>query len=240
MNKIETIYNTTKNLTILVAEDDVNLSLKLQNILKDLFGGVTITKNGVDALKEYSNYYESKGKFYDIVLSDIAMPSLSGVELSKKIIALNKKQIILILSANKDSKNIIELLNTGVTFFLEKPFEYNKLLDLFYIILPKLDIDNCRFIELSEGLIWNFDTMTLSYNNKQINLSLNEIKLMELLISSKDKICSNDDIYWAIYDMEDSELSADKIKSLVKRLRKKLPFDIIKSIYSQGYKLTLS
>ncbi|MEJ5167858.1 MAG: helix-turn-helix domain-containing protein, partial [Arcobacteraceae bacterium] len=94
-------------------------------------------------------------------------------------------------------------------------------------------------LKLGDELFWDFSMDKLIYNHQEIELTVNEQKLFKLLINPVGRVCSNDDIYWTIYELNDKEININKIKSLVKRLRKKLPYDLIQSIYSQGYKMTL-
>lgn len=237
MKRVEYIAKITKNLTVLLAEDDIDLSKRLKTILDELFADVIVVSNGQEAIDEYMKYFDTSGKYYDIVISDIAMPIVNGVDLSKQILKLNKEQLFVVISGVKDSQNLIELINIGVSYFIQKPFMYDNFIDVLESVVSKKYQNN---LKLGEDLFWDSVAETLVFNNQDINLTSNEKKLFKLLIASSNRVCSNDDIYWEIYELTDKEINLNKIKSLVKRLRKKLPYDLIQSIYSQGYKLTYS
>jgi DNA-binding response OmpR family regulator len=235
MKRVEYIVKTTKNLTVLLAEDDIDLSKRLKNVLDDLFSQVVIVSNGKEAMEEYLDYFSINDKYYDIVISDIDMPVISGVDLAKQILRLNKEQLFVVISGVKDSKHLIELINIGVSYFIQKPFKYDNFIDVLENVISKKYSNN---LILGEELLWDYTDEILKFHNRQIELTANEKKLFKLLIKSSNRVCSNDDIYWAIYELDDKEININKIKSLVKRLRKKLPYDLIQSVYSQGYKLT--
>lgn len=236
MKRVEYISKITKHLTVLLAEDDKELSNKLKSLLDDLFLSVTTVSNGKEAIDEYINYYNKNCKYYDIVISDINMPLINGVDLSKQIIKLNNEQLFVVLSGVQDSSNLIELINIGVSYFIQKPFMYNNFIDVLENLVSK---KYQNILKLGDELFWDYSLEQLLFNNQEIKLTINEQKLFKLLINPVGRVFSNDDIYWTIYDLDDNEVNIDKIKSLVKRLRKKLPFDLIESVYSQGYKVTL-
>ena len=236
MKRVEYISNITKHLTVLLAEDDKELLQKLNSFLNDLFSSVTTVTNGKEAIDEYIDYYNKNGVYYDIVISDINMPLINGVNLSKQILKLNSGQLFVVLSGVQDSTNLIELINVGVSYFIQKPFRYDNFVDVLENIVSKKYQDT---LKLGDELFWDFSMDKLIYNHQEIELTVNEQKLFKLLINPVGRVCSNDDIYWTIYELNDKEININKIKSLVKRLRKKLPYDLIQSIYSQGYKMTL-
>lgn len=235
MKRVEYIVKITKNLTVLLVEDDIDLSKRLKSILDDLFSKVVLVSNGKEAIDEYVNYFDASGKYYDIVISDIDMPIVTGVDLAKQILKFNKNQLFVVISGVKDSQNLIELINIGVSYFIQKPFKYDNFIDVLESVVSK---KYHNYLILGDKLVWDYSTEILKFNDLQIELTCNEKKLFKLLVDSSNRVCSNDDIYWAIYELDDQEININKIKSLVKRLRKKLPYDLIRSVYSQGYKLT--
>jgi EAL domain-containing protein (putative c-di-GMP-specific phosphodiesterase class I)/GGDEF domain-containing protein len=85
----------------------------------------------LQALEKYENYYDKNQKYYDLVISDIEMPNLNGVQLCENILELNTEQVIIILSAHEDSKYLTKLINIGINFFIQKPLEYEHILNVF-------------------------------------------------------------------------------------------------------------
>ncbi len=107
------------SLNILVVEDDKELSESLKDLLETFFKSVDVAKDGLDAFNKY------KINRYDIVLTDINMPLMNGIELSKEIRMLNHEQCILVLSAYIDNF-VIDLIDIGIQGLILKPFEINK------------------------------------------------------------------------------------------------------------------
>jgi len=88
-----------------------------------MFATVIVADNGNDALNLYREYYDKNQKYIDIVLTDIEMPKMDGIELSEKIMQINKEQDIIVISAYTDTKHLIKLINIGVAQFITKPIE---------------------------------------------------------------------------------------------------------------------
>ena len=115
----------TKNLSILFVEDHDQLRISTDSILKNFFKVVASAENGQDGLKHYLNYIqENDGKFYDIVLTDIKMPKMDGVELTKNIYEINPSQALIVLSAFDESKYLLPLINLGIEQFLKKTIRF--------------------------------------------------------------------------------------------------------------------
>ena len=89
--------NFTKDLKILYAEDDLELQAQTKDFFEILFSSVTVVNDGVEALEKY------KKESFDIVISDIRMPSMDGIELATKIREIHYDQCIIIVSAYSNS-----------------------------------------------------------------------------------------------------------------------------------------
>ncbi len=224
----------SSDLTLLYVEDNALLREKTAFIFKNLFKDVTTGIDGEDALNLYKEYSTCSNKNYDIVVSDIQMPRLNGIELSKEIFKLNPDQNIIIVSAYNDIKYLIELINIGVKGFMQKPFSTDNMLSVLYNVCNSLSAKN--IIALNDTYSFNSTTSSLLCNDIKIELSENELKLLELLIKNKKQSFSAIDIFNNLYVNEpDKEFSNDSIKSLVKRLRKKVPENFILNTQQLGY-----
>ncbi len=100
---LKKLYTVTKELRILYVEDDTILQKKMAQALEELFLSVECCSNGVDALKQFKSYYQAHDKFYDLVITDIKMPQMDGLELCKKIRQITQEQKIVVTSAYDDS-----------------------------------------------------------------------------------------------------------------------------------------
>ena len=129
---IQDILKYSENLTILYAEDDEQLLVETSEALEDFFYSTDTALNGQIALQKYKDYYEKNGEYYDIVITDINMPMMSGVELIKEIHKINIDQSVIVISAYNDSSRLIELINISITHFIMKPLSPSQLMSVLY------------------------------------------------------------------------------------------------------------
>ena len=129
---IQKILNYSKDLNVLYAEDDEYLLQETSEVLEDFFATVQSTQDGFQALKKYKDYYEKNAEYYDILITDINMPVMDGVELIKEIHKINAEQSVIVISAYNDSTRLIELINIGITHFIMKPISPPQLMSVLY------------------------------------------------------------------------------------------------------------
>ncbi|MDQ7044373.1 MAG: response regulator transcription factor [Sulfurimonas sp.] len=240
MLNINKIKKYTKELSILLVEDHKELRDTTMSILQSLFKTVKSCENGQEALSEYLSYKKDTDKHYDIVLSDIEMPLMNGIDLTKAIYKENPLQCVIIISAFDESKYLLELINIGIEQFIKKPLDSQELLKSFLEAAKKLNGENIYKIQnkeiiLSKDIIYSLDTKSLVNAGESIYLTKYEIIFIELLISSFGKIYTNEDIV-SHYASRGESMEVLNIRKLVSKLRKKLPENSLESIYGIGYK----
>jgi DNA-binding response OmpR family regulator len=236
------LYETSKHFTVLLVEDHASLRQRVAEILEDFFYRVDEAEDGLEALEKYNDYYNTQHKHYDLIISDIQMPRMNGIDLTAEIYSINEDQPIVILSAHQDSKYLLALINFGVAQFITKPVEQEQMLQTLYnvckkINTPKHNPKTSTLLNLGNELIWDSKNRTLQQNCTEIVLTKYEMHLMDILASHIDKVCSTEDILNHFF-MHDIDLNAENIRSSLARLRKKLPANTITSIYGLGYKLS--
>ncbi|WP_373036595.1 EAL domain-containing protein [Sulfurimonas sp.] len=111
----------TKNIKLLYVEDNDELREAVLEILKYYFNNITTAENGKEGLEFYENHHSSKKTYFDIVISDIKMPHMDGVEMCKKIKDINSNQIIVLLTAHDSNEYLMDAINIGVDKFIIKP-----------------------------------------------------------------------------------------------------------------------
>ncbi len=129
---LQDILNYSKDLNVLYAEDDKQLLQETSEALEDFFASATTAENGLVALQKYKDYYEKNSEYYDILITDINMPLMNGVELIKEIHKINIDQSVIVISAYNDSSRLIELINIGITHFIMKPLSPTQLMGVLY------------------------------------------------------------------------------------------------------------
>ncbi len=243
LNKMKKMYHISKKLKVLYVEDDLVLQNKSKILFNNFFKRIDVANDGLEALKKYEDYKKTKNLYYDLVITDIKMPNLDGVALVKKIFSINRDQKIIVTSAYSETDDLISFINLGISKFIQKPFTTKQitevLMDTLLQHVAKDPIDNNY--TLDEELIWHKDTKELKFKGDNIKLSYNQIMIMDLLINNPQHTFSSLDIFKLLNNetngKKEKDFSIDSIKSIIKRLRHKIPYDIIENIYGFGYKL---
>jgi DNA-binding response OmpR family regulator len=229
----------SKKLTILFVEDDKELSLNTSEILKNFFLDVDVAFDGEEALERY------KSNVYDIVITDIRMPKLNGVALTEKIYEIDPDQSVIVLSAHDNSSYLLPLINLGIEQFITKPIDYQELLRTLLkvsknLVHKKESLNQLsdEMILLGDGIKYDRETRILKGKEGNIYLTKYEIVLIQLMSSKIGKIYSNDDIV-AHFESQNETIDAQNIRKLVSKIRKKLPKNVLESIYAIGYRLVI-
>lgn len=122
MSILKELKEFANKLNILVVEDDKNLNEEIVNLVSLFFQEVFFAYNGVEALDIYE-----KNRI-DVVITDITMPKMDGVALSKKLKQLYPEQSIVVVSAHRDSAYLVQLIDIGIDQLVYKPFDHQELL----------------------------------------------------------------------------------------------------------------
>ena len=234
------LYAQTKTLSVLLVEDHKEVRHAMIEVLEDLFSLVIPAKDGVEAWEYYRHRHTENQKGFDLIISDIQMPNMDGITLSKKVREINEHQPILILSAYKDSEYLLELINIGVSKFITKPIDYDTFLSLLleeskkiHLANPKNEVSNV--VHLAKEYYWHKDIRILKQNETIIELTKHELLLLEFFILKKEYLCSSQDIIETFYK-HGIEISVRNIRNLIFKLRQKIPQECIQSVYGLGYK----
>lgn len=130
--KLKQLIALTKDLNILYVEDEDNLRKETNSFLKTLFATADEAVDGKDGLNKYNDYFKKNKKYYDIVITDINMPNLDGIEMSKEILAKNKDQFIIVITAYNDSDRLQKIIDLGIRSFVHKPGDMDKIIAEIY------------------------------------------------------------------------------------------------------------
>ena len=136
MLNYENISKYTYNLNLLYVEDDENTMEYTLLLLNELFNNIVVAKNGKEGLEKFQ---ENK---IDIVITDINMPIMNGIEMSKEIKLIDKTTPILIFSALTNVNTFIEAINVNVDGYLLKPIEMDQFIKSLYKSIMSLNNRN--------------------------------------------------------------------------------------------------
>jgi len=238
----KTLFSQTKDLSLLLVEDYEPLRNDMAEMLDDLFKSVVVASDGSEALSLYHEHYTMYDKNFDLVITDIQMPVMNGVELSEAVRGINPGQQIIVLSAHTDSDYLLRLINLGIAQFVTKPIDHDELMYILCRVSKKINSlelkpGNVLLVDLGENYTWDKKKLVLKEGNNMVDLTRHELLLMQLLVEKSEQVCTNDDITQRFYAY-DIDIYEKSIRNLVFKLRKKLPEKLISSIYGMGYMLT--
>lgn len=224
--------NQIKDISILIAEDEDELREYLAEYLQIFFSNVFIAKCGEEAYKLYKKYHP------DIILTDINMPNLDGLSLVSKIREEDTKTKIIIMSAHSEQDKLLKAIELNLVTYLIKPIKTDKLKKVIFDLVEIVRKSTKR-IYIADNIYWDKNTLSLWENEKEIILKEKELQLIQLLCTKINHPFSSKEIFQHIYTNSDKkEFSEYAVTSFIKRLRLKLPSDIIKNEYGSGYKIT--
>ena len=124
MNSIEKLISVSKGVSLLYVEDDRMLQQETAQLLKNFFEKIDLARNGEEGLEVFE-----PGK-YEIIITDINMPKVNGVEMEKAIRRKDRHQMIIVISAHDEPHYLIDLINAGVQRFLSKPIDLTELISI--------------------------------------------------------------------------------------------------------------
>ncbi len=215
---------------VLYAEDEEGIAKNIAEVLKLFFLKVVEVRDGGEALNELSC------SSYDVLMFDISMPNMDGLEAIEEIRKTNKKIPIIILSAHTEQEYLWRAVELKITKYLVKPYSKNTLIQALEQASLEL-VDFHTTINLTNDCIYNPCAKIVCCGKEHIKLSKNESRLLEYFIKRVNQTVTFDEIYDYIWEFEVP--SKEAIKSIVKELRKKIGKDLIKNIYGTGYILEI-
>jgi len=230
------ILQLTKTIKVLYVEDNAESRIQTKKLFGNFFDYIDTAADGQEGLDLYKDNFINTNSHYDLIITDIEMPKLNGIDMIKEIYSINKRQKIIVTSAYDDSKIFIDLIDLGVEGFIQKPLSFKNVMDAFNNFYKSFK--SASLINLSKYLSYNLSTKELFDKKQLIQLTKNETMFIEFLINNQNSENSLETIFNHIfYDTPEKIFSHDSIKALVKRLRKKIPYDLILHSRTTGYSL---
>ena len=204
---------------ILVVEDDKKISRILKLQLERENHEIVIIENGIDALNEI----DKKREFYDLILLDLGLLLMEGNEVCK----ISEVPII-VISAKNNIEEKVDLLKSGASDYVTKPFDFLELDARININIRKEKISQVVY----KNLKLNMENYSVFLDDEPILLTKTEFELVKLLIENKEEIVSRDKIIEKIWGWEASD---NLLNSAMKKIRQKLGKEKIKTVRGIGY-----
>lgn len=231
---------------ILIVDDDPNIREVLSVLLSSEGYTVIQAENGQQAI---DTVFADKAGAIDLVILDIMMPDMDGVEVCLKI--RTKSQVpVLFLTAKSQDRDKVAAYSTGGDDYLVKPFSQTELLMKVKSLIRRRKeydrIDSKAYSateeELTENLIVDLRTRSVRKDGKKINLTDKEFDILRYFMDHKGEVVHNKDLYESVWGEEYFSSAGNTIMVHVLNLRKKLEDDIskpkiIKTVWGKGYRI---
>ena len=221
--------------TILYVEDEKEIRSNYVRYLNRYYETVYEAEDGE---KAYKIYLENKP---EILIIDINVPKLNGIELLKKIREHDHTTKVIMLTARRDIELLLEISSLKLTKYLVKPVTRDALksaLDEALKELSKFDTRSKKQILLREKFIYNFENQELLQDSVSVSLTQKELLIFHTLISYPNKIFTYDEFIYEVWGCTEGN-KYDALRTLIKQLRKKLPKDTIQNMSGIGYKIDI-
>lgn len=220
---------------ILVVEDEH----KIANSIKK---GLEQETYAVDVVYDGNQGYDlAASEDYDLIILDILLPGLSGLQICKNLRKQNIHTPILILTARGQVSDKVEGLNAGADDYLAKPFAFEELLARIKA-LTRRPKDSLGSVLSCEDLSLNTLTYEVKRDGKLINISSKEFALLEYLLRHKNQIFTKEQIISHVWDY-DADVLPNTVEVYIGYLRNKIdkPFankkPLIQTVRGFGYRI---
>lgn len=190
--------NSLSNLTLLYVEDEADIREEMESFLELRVKTLYVAKDGEEGWDLFQKYKP------DIVISDINMPRMNGIEMSEKIKNENKSIPIILITAFSDAKYMINAIDLGIDKYILKPVEITKLQKTLNAT-AKILIDKIKLLELSNQIeemrLYDIEQQNIAKEKLEAGI-INDIDEKECkILSIPSDILSGD--FYSIYKRED-------------------------------------
>ena len=220
-----------QNIKILFVEDD---EIALENGVEYLSEHFEVVLEANDGLEGWKLYTKHKPQ---IVITDIMMPKINGLELVERIRKNDKTTQIIVTSAFSTKEYLLKAIELQLVKFLIKPISEQQLTEALDICCSAFEHKRTNVVTLSS--VCSFDRFNKTIVNKGILFTLRtkECLLLELLLKNKERFVSYEEIENAVW--ENSVMSKDALKTVIRDLKAKLPVNSIENLSKMRYKINV-
>ena len=219
---------------ILVVEDEQKLAGFIHQGLQQAGYLVQISNNGSEAL----NMVASEN--FDLILLDLMLPGMTGIEILKNMRAYNINSPVIILSALSGTSQVVEALDLGAVDYIKKPFEWDELLARIRILQRKIFASESTRIQIND-LTVDLMARHVMRSETQITLTAKEFALLEYLIRNLNRVVSKNQILENVWNMDfdpESNIVEVYMHQLRRKIDKGFASPLIQTVVGVGYKIT--
>ncbi len=221
---------------IYAADDEANIREILATFLVDAGYDVEVFEDGTSL---WNRFLEKPA---DLLILDIMMPGLSGLELTKKVREISNVPIVILTARDTDMDYVLGI-NSGSDDYMTKPFRPSILMSRIKALFRRIDMDAAsgNSSKMSFGdLIYSENDHAILVNGKNLNLTNTELELLKYMISMDGKAVSREELLNAVWGIS-ADLETRVTDETVRRIRKKLASSnscvALNNVWGFGYKL---
>lgn len=218
------------SLTIMYIEDENTIRLSVTQTLELIFKNVITFSNAEDAFIHFNNEKP------DLILSDINLPNMSGIEFSKLIRKEDSSIPIILLTAYTNKEILLEATKLKLISYIVKPVVFDELYDAFKLATQDIVKNNNNVLIFTNNTRYDNQTKLLYLDDKEIHTTASENKLLEIFIKNLNKTLSTNEIKEHLWD-DAYDATDSALKSVLSKLRSKIGKDSIKNVSGMGYYL---
>ncbi len=221
---------------ILFVEDEEDLTLIVADTLRGQGYDVITAADGIQGLEKF------KSEGADIVVADVMMPKMDGFTMAKEIRKLSPTVPLLFLTAKSTIDDVEQGFEIGANDYLKKPFELRELIVRIKALLRRYGENRTEDIRFAIGAYtFNVTTQTLSFGDKETELSHFEAKILERLAINIGRTVDASELMIAVWQ-RDEPSNRNSLHGYIHKLRRALRYDPSISIINQrgfGYMLVI-
>ncbi len=221
---------------ILFVEDEEDLTLIVADTLRGQGYDVITAADGIQGLEKF------KSEGADIVVADVMMPKMDGFTMAKEIRKLSPTVPLLFLTAKSTIDDVEQGFEIGANDYLKKPFELRELIVRIKALLRRSGENRTEDIRFAIGAYtFNVTTQTLSFGDKETELSHFEAKILERLAINIGRTVDASELMIAVWQ-RDEPSNRNSLHGYIHKLRRALRYDPSISIINQrgfGYMLVI-
>ncbi|RXJ60255.1 response regulator transcription factor [Candidatus Marinarcus aquaticus] len=218
-----------KDLKLLIVEDEKKLSTFLKDAICEYFASVTLASNGEEGINKFNKIHP------DVIITDIMMPKMDGLQMAKSIKEINKEAHIIVLSAFSEKEKLLKSIDVGINKYFIKPFDPDELLH--HIDKIALKLHNRRYMNINKEFMFDKNSKNLYQKEQLVKLTPREREFFALLVQNANMIVGIELIKRTLWPKE-QEISPERLRTFIKRVRIKTSKNLIDNISGQGYTLS--
>ncbi|MCD4670288.1 MAG: response regulator transcription factor [Actinomycetia bacterium] len=216
---------------ILIIEDEKSLADGLKKGLQYHNFCVDVAYSGEDG------YLLTQQFEYDIILLDLILPDIKGEEICKKLRREKNNTYILMLTAKKETGDIVDGLNCGADDYLTKPFKFSELLARIRALIRRTSKNKENILHSFDIKLY-LDSERVEAGPEEVRLTKKEFMILEYLLREKGSVLDRNQILEHVWD-RNVNIFTNVVDTHIKNLRRKLgrSGSIVETVFGSGYRI---